>query len=771
MRYVSEQFKAIQDEIIRPALSNLTFEVGTDVANVKNALFLNFDNTVAPEVKPKDATNVYNYAVLGDGGTVDDPTRICAPDKSSGAFATPNHSVPYGMTAETAANTACVIGNSTTSFNFKDITSPITFSFVGAHKPTKVEVEYYDDNNGWQLEKIYLAGVGRYLDEVTFEPDNYDTANKYRRIKVYNNEGSGRFQLSWVRADKSVVDGHNAVSFSKGLVSKAEINNNTDLTSQSLPSYEMTVTCLDVNGEYTPDSDYWDNQFKDGSPCYLKAAYRINGVNEFVPMFFGRLSEKPNYEQGKITFKVAVDWRIGWTYNINPRFDDTLSVGDEVSGEQFFAIMFNGKMFDSYDVFNDGDDRAYSVCSYSGEVDSKEARQLVANALGCFMRADFNKVDLLNANFIQYKPFDDYLTRYDQVKYALESKPKVGRISVSRTDNTVSSEYVEATTSTSAEVGSTTHRFSVFTYETPFFATGKWEIVDAQSDNPDAVISLFANPECYKLDNGNYVVDITLTASEAATIQPIVRFYKVDNNEFDETETITDANEGEVYSNSNILVTNSYIANKVKQVAHLVSDISYLYEVDVIQDLRYEVGDIIRLETEKNVYVTCVITGIKYNLPGSNGHITCRKVFSYEDSDNVILDPVGLSVTFGVTEIEVTKASDRASFVGVMHTENDTYIYVANVEEYDKDVSGTVTSETYNATLTDLNGHIWQFAFYSVPSGTSVSTGAPIVNIPEYDVSTGATAAAYGAIALLKTIYSKQGMTAPVDWECEWEEL
>ena len=187
--------------------------------------------------------------------------------------------------------------------------------------------------------------------------------------------------------------------------------------------------------------------------------------------------------------------------------------------------------------------------------------------------------------------------------------------------------------------------------------------------------------------------------------------------------------------------------------------------------MRYEVGDIIRLETEKNVYVTCVITGIKYNLPGSNGHITCRKVFSYEDSDNVILDPVGLSVTFGVTEIEVTKASDRASFVGVMHTENDTYIYVANVEEYDKDVSGTVTSETYNATLTDLNGHIWQFAFYSVPSGTSVSTGAPIVNIPEYDVSTGATAAAYGAIALLKTIYGKQGMTAPVDWACEWEEL
>lgn len=765
MRFVSEQFKAKQDEIIRPAIK-LYFEVATNVVqSLKSvgATLLDFDTSVAPIVAPDSCTNEYYYAVLGDGMSVDDPKRLCAPYN----FTLPNHTVPYGITEYTNANTWAIIGNeNTSSFNFTGITAPITLNFGGGVLPDMLRVEYYDADLGvWQVERdlVNLSPKSEY----TFEPDNYDNANVYRRFKVKNAYKSGRFQLNWIRLEKS----GSPVVFTDNRISVSSIDESTDLTSQSMPSYEMTVTCLDVNGEYTPDSDYWDNQFKDGSPCYLKAAYRINGVNEFVPMFFGRLSEKPNYEQGKITFKVAVDWRISWTYNIYPMFNDTLSVGDEVPGNQFFMIMFNGKMFDSYDVFNDGDDITDSVCSYSGEVDSKEARQLVANALGCFMRADFNKVDLLNTNFIQYKPFDDYLTRYDQVKYALESKPKVGRISVSRTNNTVSSEYVEATASASAEVGSTTHRFSLFEYETPFFATGKWEIVDAQSDNPDAVISLFANPECYKLDNGNYIVDITFTASEAATIQPIVRFYKVDSNEFDETETITDANEGEIYSNSNILVTNSHIANKVKQVAHLVSDISYLYEVDVIQDLRYEVGDIIRLETEKNVYVTCVITGIKYNLPGSNGHITCRKVFSYEDSDNVILDPVGLSVTFGVTEIEVTKASDRASFVGIMNTENDTYIYVANVEEYDKDVSGTVTSETYNATLTDLNGHIWQFAFYSVPSGTSVSTGAPIVNIPEYDVSTGATAAAYGAIALLKTIYEKQGMTAPVDWNCAWEEL
>ena len=93
------------------------------------------------------------------------------------------------------------------------------------------------------------------------------------------------------------------------------------------------------------------------------------------------------------------------------------------------------------------------------------------------------------------------------------------------------------------------------------------------------------------------------------------------------------------------------------------------------------------------------------------------------------------------------------------------------VEEFDLDISGVVTQETYNAMLTDLNGHEWKFAFYGVPSGTIITTDAPVIDIPEYDISSGATEGAFGAIALLKTIYSEQGMTAPVDYNCNWEEL
>lgn len=762
MRFVSDQFKAIQDEIIRPALSKLTFEINTDVENVvlPEGLFLmDFDDTVAPIVTPKNCLNKHYYAILGDESTVDDPLRICAPD-NSGVIAEPTHLVPWGVTPYLNAHQRTIIGSSTDSLNFKGIMSPIEFSFIGGHLPTRLDVEVIDPNTGYWVSAFIAEDLGG-LKTVTFTPDSYDPERLYR-FEIHART-AGRFQVSYIMAKKSAVNGLTPVQFTKSRISRVEITNDVDLTSQSLPSYEMTVECLDVNEEFTPDSDYWNKQFKDGTPCYLSAAYAINGVDESVPMFFGKLTEKPNYEHGKITFKVAVDWRKNWTYNINPYFDDSLNVGDIIPGDSFGLIIFNGKLFDSYEF--DG-----TECNYSGEIDSKEARQLIANAMGCFIKADFNKVNLINANSIQYRAYDDLLTRYDQVKYALESKPKVGRISVERTKNTVSSEYVDVTTADVITVGGDSRRYGLFDYEIPFFATGKLEIVNTQSTNPDAVVSIFSNPECYKLDNGNYIVTIPFTATEITTIQPIVRFYKVASTEFEETETLTDAIEGDVYSNNNMLVTNSESANKVKQVAHLVSDISNQYEVDYIQDLRYEAGDIIRLETEKNTYITCVITSVKFNLPGSSGRITCRKVFAFEDSEKAVLDPVGLSVSFGLTEITVTKQSERACFVGIMHTAADTYIYVMGVDEYDKDISGTVTSETYNGMLTDLNGHAWKFACYSVPSGTPVVTGAPTVDLPEYDIATGVTPDAFGAISLLKAVYSEQGMTAPVDWSCTWEE-
>ena len=84
MRIVSDRFKDIQNELIRPQ-AELYFEVGSDVLNALNAaeiygVSLDLDDTVAPIVPPNACINEKYYAIVGDSKGVDDPNRICAPD-------------------------------------------------------------------------------------------------------------------------------------------------------------------------------------------------------------------------------------------------------------------------------------------------------------------------------------------------------------------------------------------------------------------------------------------------------------------------------------------------------------------------------------------------------------------------------------------------------------------------------------------------------------------------------------------------------------------
>ena len=253
MRYVSEQFKEVQSEIIRPALSLLTLEIGTDTINTFNAVggsmnTLEFDTSVAPVVAPKNCQNKRYYAVLGEESAIDDPNRICAPD-NSGAIAKPNHSVPYGITPYKNANERAMIGDDyIPSLNFKGLTAPIQFSFVGGHLPTRIDIEFYDENQGlWITDKAYedLGGIKT----LTYTPDSYD------KDKLYHFEVQattpGRYQLSYIQLRKSRINNSTPVSFTINQIAKADINTETDLTSQSLPDYEMTVECLDVNEQYT----------------------------------------------------------------------------------------------------------------------------------------------------------------------------------------------------------------------------------------------------------------------------------------------------------------------------------------------------------------------------------------------------------------------------------------------------------------------------------------------------------------------------------------
>ena len=255
MRYVSEIFKEKQNQIIRPPMK-LYLEVDSDVervATVNGETKLSLDETVAPVIQPKMCNNERYYAILGDGKGVDDANRICAPD-NTGEIAMPDISVPWGVAPYANANTEVIIGVPDTYYdNYVGLGSPNSFSisFKGGLIPQYVNVYYYA-NGRWHYDG-YVDNTDL-KEEVTYTP--HYSPQYWTYFKLYNDDEGGRYQLNWVK--RNYVNAESVI-FKNNIISSASINEETDLTSQTLPDYNMTVTCFDPHKEYTPDSDYWEN--------------------------------------------------------------------------------------------------------------------------------------------------------------------------------------------------------------------------------------------------------------------------------------------------------------------------------------------------------------------------------------------------------------------------------------------------------------------------------------------------------------------------------
>lgn len=759
MRYVSEQFKEKQNQLIRPPLK-MRFEICTDVINriiidaYKNYPF--FDTTVVPFAFPQHCANDYYYAVVGDGIGVDDPNRMCAPVDNSG-FATPEHTVPMGVSTVVSANAEAMFGSNTFSQNTIGVSQDATISFKGGLIPEQIRVEVYDiPSSTWSTEQTIDNSE---LSEEVIIPYDGKTG-VYHRFFFLNTRKGGRYQLNWIKRDTVEQAGLSPVIFENGYISSVSINETTDLTSQTEPSYDLTVTCLDVNKEYTPDSEYWQkkNQFTDGKTCYISVGYG----DELVPMIVGYLTQKPTYDQGKITFKVSA-WAIKARGKIafDSLSDSFLNVGDETKSIRFSSKL--GNLFNYYSsVFHDNTDDVNSITNCYDYFGKGNAAKLVANALGGYITILPNSVNLFNTCDIQYKTPVDYLTRYEQVKNTLDSMPKVNATSISRRTNTVSADYVDI--EARERVSIPANGSAMNSYSLPFFAFGKAVVIDYQSSVPSATLTTIDTSVMETVrEDGEIRAYINIRSNVATTVKPIFRFYRVDSANYEESETI-DSYGSEDYDNDNEFVTNTYLADKVKRVAKFMSDVSNQYEVDVVQDIRYELGDVIRLETEKNVFKTCVITGLNFNFPGSKGHVTCRKIFSLMDSAYAVPDPQGsLYVNFPTGGYYYVGKNDGMAIFGTFNYSNRCFFYGLGFSTFTKTPYGAELS--INKKLVDLNGHEWGVFFYNVDS--SYTTNNPcVIDLPDYDSSSGANANSWGAIELIKALYNEQNMTPPVDYTC-----
>lgn len=768
MRYVSEQFKEKQNRLIRPALK-LWFEVATDVQMphwFSTSLAIqnldDFDDSVAPIVKPTGCTNEYYYAVVGDGIGVDDPNRMCAPDNSS-VIATPTHSVPVGVLDFSSVNEEMLIGSTAQSyFNFVGIPYKYTLSFKGGLIPESVRVEVYDTNTStWSTEQT--IDNSELKEEIVYTTSGVEDNGKWRRFWVKNTTKSGRYQLNWLKnnTDYDYVS-NPPVVFENNRITSISVDKDTNLTSQTMPSYEMSVTCLDPDGQYKPETIYWEHQFKEGKACLLKIGYGNEAGTEYLDMMYGILTAQPDYAQNNITFKISVGFNSSGKGRANlSSLVSAIQPGGEVDSRLFSTLITS--LFTSSDVIKDATDNTNTKTNHY-EFIRTDSRQLVANAVGGYIVARSNEVNLHDTCDIQYKAIDDVLPRYDQIKNILQNRSKVGTLEITRYENRLASDYIdiEATERVSIPVGSASALFVL-----PYWAYGRIELRNAQAADPSAVVALLtaANPESVS-ENGTFIANIAFRSNTATTIKPIVRFYGVNSTGYQENETVG-SDTGEPYINDNALVTNAYVANRVKRVARFASDVSNQYEVDVVQDLRYEIGDVIRLETEKDVFKTCVITALKFNLPGSTGHVTCRKIFAIEDSANAMsgiknAELIKYTNGGGITVVE----SDRDTVVvGLVKYNNERYYIVAGASSIKKVQGGSTTIVAPNIKVTDNNAHVWNCYYFNANNTTANFTP---VDLGTYSTMMMNNIYAYGVVTLITKLYEEQNMTSPVDYDCSY---
>lgn len=779
MRYVSEQFKEKQDRLIRPPLK-MRFEIATDVnqrwISGANSLtagnFTDFDFNVALVKSPSACTNEYYYAVVGDNLGVDDPNRICAPTMVDGVLPDTSHLIPFGVTKYANAGEEVVIGSTTSTsamYNFLGGNAPFVIAFTGSLIPDEIKIERVQSGAWVLVDTIPNPDLKR---KIYYSFSTYAVAPY--RFKVKNSTKSGRFQFNWVYSDLASYPtrGYSHIVFENNYISSASIDETGDLSSQSLPSYEMTITCLDPDGQYKPETEHWGKEFSGGQPCYFSAGYEVDGIIEYAPLFFGSLSKEPSYDNNKITFNLSVPMGmsegtyLGGSYVNNRRFDNyapnftNRAPGALVKSEKFlYGTVSTTTLFDGLnDIFVDSIDEENSVLNHYFTLPFAEARQLYANALGGYIRIGFGRVDLFNTNNIQYKNFVDYLTRYEQVKAMLDSQPKVGAISVTRNENTVSADYVDI--EATARIDVSTSGFSRVTLILPEWSYGKMEIIDYQAASPSATFTQsWAMGIMYEkvlADGSVEYTGLELKSSVTTTVKPIVRFYKVDNKKFEESESVNTSGT-ETYTNDNDMVTNSYITNKVKRVARFMSDVSNQYEVDVVQDLRYEIGDVIRLETEKNVFKTCVVTALKFNLPGSTGHVTCRKIFNIADSEYSLLgtEDCYLARYNGSPDLKINGTENGYCVLGKLTYNSKPYLFILGA-------TGITFSKGYSTTtITDNNSHAW--TVYSIDAEW-VKYDIPVFDLGSYDATKEFNFKTYGAKALIMALYSEQNMSAPVNY-------
>ena len=618
-------------------LEPVTYNIGGRVvaSNVINGDTILKGSSLAP-----NPHNLRPTSVSLNGYKVDDPNlRLCNERKYTNLMFITNR---FTSTSLTKQLFYMVQHPYEDTFTIAITVGPI---YQGSFRFDWIEYDVNDDSI-LSTQSITLTATSDYED-LEFDTNPTTTSTAYKLMATALDADAIDCMLCFdspavAGASRYLIDNSNLINFHS--------DERADLYSQSRSNFEYTVEFMDFNRLYDPQNPQGKYAYMVlGSLYSIYMGYNINGM--FVDAHSSDstivenrycLKDLPIWNNEKVTLHLCDPHTfdsnlstqvpfIGYSNVLTPKqFAPGWSsnYGKQVLTAMTYYIRYIvGPYSYGYPVSMTIEDAAKKVMETTGYLTSdypiEDVYALCQNALGCW---NYGK----NVSDISVADVKDY-TIDDSVMYdegmTFNKEPQLKTLTIKKYNNTISAN---------------TLTYTVNLQESDFV---KWSETDVRPyrakvnfDNPltdivDAHINT-SNPNnwtwtiTYERDlvSGvcHWVIYVyAVTPAQGAysytfTLTPIET--KID----DVSEVVN--GEGENLTIDNPFITSDALVTLCATAAKKIAAWREVYDIDVMENFKLRIGDIVKLNTIYEQNIPVIITGLQFNIPGPKGHITCRRI-------------------------------------------------------------------------------------------------------------------------------------------------
>ena len=455
--------------------------------------------------------------------------------------------------------------------------------------------------------------------------------------------------------------GEHTILFNNSNLTNLTYEKNTDLYVQNEFNYTLTVTALDLDRLFDPANPK-------GIYDKFTELYRVlvsfgtdvgEGKREYPYRKVMYLAEKPEYDGYKITCKFSLlPWIVDaknnnliaplWGIkpnakreynNVFERMGSVYAISPNYSRVFVPRIMIEKAGYIREDYKSDG---------YTSATTNKDIYKLLTNATGRYISEGIYTSKGYNLYGYTTQDFNEQLRMYfsgellpvkhisnnDILNFSLEIMPQLKTLTVVRYTNEDTDNIIREFKSVGIPVSQfedykDTLKRAYFDFENNNDQVSSCKVYNMKNAN------LYWYTAMVKTDNNTGIprTSIMIEVEKSSLGTNDVRFdldlYGVKQTRVNVDLVVNETGEDMIVDNP--YITTDKLVEIAQKTIKAIAKCREVYTLDVRQDFRLQVGDIITIDTPYENEIPCIITGLKFNMPSVKGQLICRRLHNELD--------------------------------------------------------------------------------------------------------------------------------------------